>query len=179
VADTHENTFDIKIKLRMIDYFRYYFSLFNLKLSGLIISILSAVIIMVYSLSLISLIYISSTTGVLNWTAGRGMLIDLVVIVLFSTPFARTYLIAYKDAKVHRFLDKEICVTITGEKFIVSPEGTKLEYSWKKMYRILEFYHGFALFIDKKDLSFVLPKRCFRNKQQIKLLREIIAKYKK
>lgn len=179
MADIQEKTFDVKIKLRMLDYFRYYFSLFNLKLSGLLISILSVLIIVVYSLSLFSLIYIASSTGVINWTTGKGLLIDLIIIILFSTPFIRTYLIAYKDAKTHKFLDKTIDITITGDKFTVYLDNKKLEYSWKKMFRILEFYHGFALFIDKKDLSFVLPKRCFKNKEQKKFLKEIISKYKK
>lgn len=179
MADTNEKNFDIKVKLTMLDYFRYYFSLFNLKLSGLIISILSAIIMIVYFLSLIGLIYTAASTGVLDWPTVKGMLLDAVIVVLFSTPFARTYLIAFKDAKTHKFLDKELNVRITEDKFIVAPEGTKMEYSWKKMYKIFDFSHGFALFIDKKDLAFVLPKRCFKNKEQIKTVKDIIAKYKK
>jgi hypothetical protein len=179
MAEAHEKTFDIKVRLTMLDYFRYYFSLFNLKTSGLIINILSAIIILVYSFSLFSIIYIASTTGVFDWVTGRGILLDLVIIVLFSTPFIRTYLIAYKDAKTHSYLDKDIHIRITEDKFIVSPENSKREYSWKKMYKIIAFHHGFALFIDKKELVFVLPMRCFKNKEQIKFIKEIIAKYKK
>ena len=163
----------------MLDYFRYYFSLFNMKPSGLIINLLSAAIIAVYSVSLFSLIYISASTGVFNWETGKGLILDIVVIFLFSSPFIRTYLIAYKDAKSHRFLDKPLEVRITEDKFIVSPEGERIEYSWKKMYRILAFYHGYALFIDKKDLAFVLPKRCFKSNEQINFLNSIAQKYKK
>jgi hypothetical protein len=179
MAETHEKTFDIKVRLTMLDYFRYYFSLFNLKLSGLIISIFCAIIILVYLTSLVSLIYIASTTKVFDWATGRGMLLDLVIVTLFTTPFARTYLIAYKDAKTHKVLNKDIDISITADKFIVYTNDTKLEYSWKKMYKIFDFSHGFALFIDKKDLAFVLPKRCFKNREQIKSLKGIIAKYKK
>jgi hypothetical protein len=179
MAETYEKTFDIKVRLTMLDYFRYYFSLFNLKLSGLIISVICAVIILIYSTSFVSLIYIASTTKVFGWATARGMLLDLVIIVLFTTPYARTYLIAYKDAKTHKVLNKDIDISITADKFIVYTNNTKLEYSWKKMYKIFDFSHGFALFIDKKDLAFVLPKRCFKNREQIKSLKGIIAKYKK
>lgn len=179
MSDTNEKAFDIKVKLTMLDYYRYYFSLFNLKLSGLIVSILSAIIMLLYSFSLVSLIYTASTTGVLDWSIGKGMLLDAVIVVLFSTPFVRTYLIAFKDAKTHKFLNKEIDIRITQDKFIVSPDGSKMEYYWKKMYKVFNFSHGFALFIDKKDLAFVIPKRCFENKDQIKTVIEIIAKNKK
>lgn len=179
MSGTEEKSFDMTVTLRMYDYFRYYFSLFNMKTSGLVISLLSAAIIAVYSLSLFSLIYIWTSTGVFNWETGRGIVIDLAIIFLFSIPFIRTYLIAYKDAKTHRFLDKPLHIRITEDKFIVSPEDERLEYSWKKMYRILNFRHGFALFIDKKDLAFVLPKRCFKDKQQIKMVNDIILKHKK
>jgi hypothetical protein len=179
MTEPQENTFDIVVKLTMLDYFRYYFSLFNVKISGLIVNLLSAIIILIYSFSLVSLIYIASSTGVFDWSTGKGIALDLIIMILFSTPFIRTYLIAFKDAKTHKFLDKDLSIRITGDKFIVSPEGNKLEYSWKKMYKIFEFYHGFALFIDKKDLAFVLPKRCFKDKQQIAALKQIILKHKK
>jgi hypothetical protein len=179
MAAIKEISLDIKVKLTMFDYFRYYFSLFNLKLSGLVISILCAIIIIIYSISLVSLIYFASSSRVLDWPTIRGILLDLVIVTLFSTPYYRTYLIAYKDAKTHKVLDKYIDITITDDKFIVSTNDKKLEYSWKKMYKIFEFYHGFALFIDKKDLAFVVPKRCFKDKEQIKFVKGIIAKYKK
>jgi hypothetical protein len=178
MTDQQENTFDIKVRLTMFDYYRYYFSLFNLKLSGLIVSIFCVIIILVYSMSLISLIYIAAVTKVYDLPTIRGILLDFLIATLFATPFIRTYLIAYKDAKTHHVLDKDIYITITKDKFIVAPNGTKLEYPWKKMYKIFEFYHGFALFIDKKELAFVLPKRCFKNKQQLKALKQIVAKYK-
>ncbi len=179
MAEIHEKTFDIKVKLTMLDYFRYYFSLFNLKLSGLIVSIFCAIIILLYSTSLVSLIYIASSTRVFDWATAKGILLDLVIVALFTTPYARTYLIAYKDAKTHKVLDKDIDIRITEDKFIVSPNGAKLEYSWKKMYKIFDFSHGFALFIDKKDLAFVVPKRCFKNREQIKFIKGLIQKYKK
>ena len=179
MSNTQEKAFDIRIKLTMFDYFRYYFSLFNLKLSGLIVNVISAIVMLVYSVSLVSLIYSVSTTGALDWPTAKGMLLDAVIIALFSTPFARTYLIAFKDAKTHKFLDKYIDVRIAEDKFIVSPESAKIEYSWKKMYKIFDFRHGFALFIDKKDLAFVLPKRCFNSKEQVNFLKQIIEKYKK
>ena len=179
MAETQEKAFDIKVRLTMLDYFRYYFSLFNLKKSGLIINILCAIIVIIYALSLFSLIYISSSTKVFDLATGKGMVLDLVIMILFSTPFIRTYLIAFKDAKTHKVLDKDIDIRITEDKFIVSPDGTKLEYSWKKMYKIFDFSHGFALFIDKKDLAFVLPKRFLKSKEQINFVKEIIAKYKK
>jgi hypothetical protein len=107
------------------------------------------------------------------------MVIDLVVMSLFSTPFVRTYLFALKDAKTHKFLDKDIEIRITEDKFIVFPEASRIEYAWKKMHKISEFSHGFALFIDKQGLSFVLPKRCFKNDEQKKFLKDIILKHKK
>lgn len=177
--DQQENACHIRVKLTMMDYFRYYFSLFNLKLIGLITNILSAIIILLYSLSLFSLIYIAIDTGVFTWKDGKGMLLDLVIMSLFSVPYARTYLVAFKDAKTHKFLDRYIDITITPDKFAVSFDGTELDYSWKKMYKIIEFYHGFALFINKKDLTFVLPKRYFKDKELLKLIRDKIVKYKK
>ncbi len=174
-----EKTFDIKVRLTMLDYFRYYFSLFNLKPSMVIINVLSSIIILVYSLSLVSLIYIASSTGVFDLKTWKGIVLDLIIMILFSTPFIRTYLIAFKDAKTHRFLDKCIDIRISRDKFIVSPDDMKLEYYWKKMYKIFEFSHGFVLFIDKKDLAFVLPKRYFKDKEQIKYLKNIMSKYNK
>lgn len=174
-----EKSFDISVKLTMLDYFRYYYSLFNQKISGRIVNLLSISIMAVYSLSLISLIYIASSQGGINWETVKGILIDLLIIFLFSTPFTRTYLIAYKDAKSHKLLDNEVNVTITEDKFIAYPSGTKLEYSWKKMNGFAEFRHSFALFINKKDLTFVLPKRSFRSKEQIEFMREVVKKYYK
>ncbi|HYF83108.1 MAG TPA: YcxB family protein [Clostridia bacterium] len=179
MAEVHEKTFDIKVRLTMLDYFRYYFSLFNLKKSGLVVNIMCAIIVIIYTLSLVSLLYITSSTQVFDWGTVKGITLDLVIMILFSAPFIRTYLIAFKDAKTHKVLDKDIYITITADKFIVSTNDTKLEYSWKKMYKVFDFSHGFALFIDKKDLAFVLPKRYFKNKEQIKFVKEIIAKYKK
>ncbi len=179
MSEMQEKTFDIKVRLTMLDYFRYYFSMFNLKPSGMIISILSGIIIIIYSLSLISLIYMASSTRAFDLSTLKGMVIDLIIVILFSTPFARTYLIAFKDAKTHKFLDKDIDIKISGDKFIVLLGDSKLEYSWKKMKRVFDFSHGFALFIDNKDLAFVLPKRYFGNKEQIKFMKDIILKYKK
>lgn len=179
MSEMQDKTFDIKVRLTMLDYFRYYFSLFNLKLSGLIISILSAIIVLIYSISLVSLIYIASVTRVFDLSTAKGITIDLIIMILFSTPFIRTYLIAFKDAKTHKFLDKDIDIRITCDRFIVSSEESELEYSWKKMYKIFDFSHGFALFIDKKDLAFVIPKRCFKSKEQIKFVKDIVLKNKK
>lgn len=179
MSDINEKSFDIKVKLKLMDYYRYYFSLSNLKRSGLSITIISAIIILIYSLSLASHIYIASTTGVFNWDTGRGVLLDLVIITLFTTPFSRTWLVAYKDAKTSRLVNKEIAVTITEDKFIAYPDGKKLEYPWKKMYKVFDFYHNFAFFIDKKELAFVIPKRYFKNKEQIKFVKDIIARINK
>jgi len=171
-----ENVYRLKIKLTMLDYYRYYFSLFNLKPSSLIVNLLCGIIMLIYSLSLLSLAYIAGTTGVFDWKTGRGMLLDLVIIVLFSLPFARTYLIAYKDAKTHSFLDKYIEVIITPDKFGVVINGRAMEYRWNKMYKIFEFKHGFALFIDDKELTFVLPKRYFNDKELLELIRTKLFK---
>lgn len=179
MGEMNEKTFDIKVRLTMLDYFRYYFSLFNLKKSGLVVNIMCAIIIIIYTLSLVSLLYITFSTQVFDWTTVKGITLDLVIMILFSAPFIRIYLIAFSDAKTHKVLNKNIDITITADKFIVSTNGTKLEYSWKKMYKIFDFSHGFALFIDKKDLAFILPKRYFKNKEQIKFVKEIITKCKK
>jgi len=177
--NTNETTFDIKVKLTMLDYFRYYFSLFNLKLSMKIINVLSTIIILVYSMSLIFTIYTASTTGTFDLKTWKSIVLGLIIIILFTTPFVRTYLIAFKDAKTHNFLDKYVDIRISGSKFTVLNGDMQKEYSWKKMYKIFEFSHGFVLFIDKVDLAFVLPKRYFKNKEQIKFIQDIIAKYKK
>jgi hypothetical protein len=174
--EQQEKTYHLKVKLTMLDYFRYYFSLFNLKPSSLIVNVVCGIIILIYSLSLFSLIYIYGNTRVFNWEVGRGMLLDLVIIILFSVPFIRTYLIAFKDAKTHKFLDRYIDITITQDKFIVIHNDTTLEYPWKKMYKIFEFRHGFALFIDNKDLAFVLPKRYFKDKELRELVRTKLFK---
>lgn len=171
-----ENTYRLRIRLTMLDYYRYYFSLFNLKPSSLIINLLCGIIMLIYSLSLFSLAYIVGTTGAFDWNTGRGMLLDLVIIVLFSLPFTRTYLIAYKDAKTHSFLNKYIDVAITPDKFGVVVNGKTLEYRWNRMYKIFEFKHGFALFIDDKELVFVLPKRYFKDKELLELIRTKLFK---
>jgi hypothetical protein len=44
------------------------------------------------------------------------------------------------------------------------------------MYKIFEFRHGFALFIDNKDLAFVLPKRYFKDKELLELVRTKLFK---
>lgn len=174
--EQYENTYHIRVKLTMLDYFRYYFSLFNLKPSSLIVNVICGIIILIYSFSLFSSAYIAGTTEVFNWKVGRGMLLDLVIMILFSVPFARTYLVAFKDAKTHKFLDKYIDITITADKFGVIINSTELEYSWKKMYKIFEFGHGFALFIDNKDLAFVLPKRYFKDEELLELIRTKLFK---
>ncbi|HYF75226.1 MAG TPA: YcxB family protein [Candidatus Nitrosocosmicus sp.] len=179
MADTNEKSFDIKVTLKLLDYYRYYFSLFNLKRSGKIITAISVIVISIYSLSLISLVYIAFTAGALTWTTGKGILLDLVIIALFTTPFSRAYLAAYNDAKANRLVNREISITITEDKFIAYPDGKRVEYPWKKMYKTFDFRHSFALFIDKKELAFVIPKRYFKNKDQIKFVNDVIAKIKK
>lgn len=174
--EQQENTFHIRIKLTMFDYFRYYLSLFNLNILSLVINILFAIVILIYSFSFFSLLYIALKTGAFTWKTSKGMLLDLVIMVLFSIPYIRTYLVAFKDAKTHKFLDKYIDVTITDDKFSVTFDGTELKYSWKKMYKIMEFNHGFALFINKKDLTFVLPKRYFKDKELLELIRTKLFK---
>lgn len=174
--EQQENTYQLKVKLTMLDYYRYYFSLFNLKPSSLIVNVICGIIIFIYSLSFFSLLYIAGTSGVFDWKTARGMLLDLVIMALFSVPFARTYLIAFKDAKTHSFLDKYIDITITADKFGVVINNTALEYRWSKMYKIFEFKHGFALFIDKKELAFVLPKRYFKDKELLELVRTKLFK---
>jgi|GEM_PF-4982823 len=174
--EQQETVYRLKIKLTMLDYYRYYYSLFNLKPSALIVNILCGVVMAVYALSLFSHVYIAGATGGLNWENGKGMLLDLVIIALFSLPFARTYLIAYKDAKTHSFLDRYIDVAITEDKFSVVFNGKPLEYRWNKMYKIFEFKHGFALFIDDKELAFVLPKRYFKDKELLELIRTKLFK---
>lgn len=178
MTEQKENIFDIKVKLTMLDYFRYYFSLFNLKLSMKIITILSTVVIFIYSFSLIFLIYSASTTGVYDLKTWKNIVLSLIIMILFSSPFVRTYLIAYKDAKTHNFLNKYVDIRISGDKFTVFNNDKKTEYYWRKMYKIFNFSHGFVLFIDKVDLAFVVPKR-YLNKEQIAFLQNIIAKYKK
>ncbi|MGE5677539.1 MAG: YcxB family protein [Pseudomonadota bacterium] len=174
--EQQDKTYDMRIKLTMMDYYRYYFSLFNLKPSSLLVNFLCGVVILVYAFSLLSLAYISSKTGVFDWKVGRGMLIDIIIIFLFSLPFIRTYMIALKDAKTHNFLDKYIDITITDNKFCVTLNNKKLEFFWKKMYKIFEFRHGFALFIDDKELAFVLPKRYFKDKELLELVRTKLFK---
>lgn len=174
--EQQENTYYLRVKLTMLDYFRYYFSLFNLKPSSLVVNVICAIIILIYAFSFFSLAYITKTTGIFNWKVGQGMLLDLVIMILFSVPFARTYLIAFKDAKTHKFLDRYIDITITQNKFVVILSDTTLEYPWKKMYKIFEFRHGFALFIDNKDLAFVLPKRYFKDKELLELVRTKLFK---
>jgi len=144
-----------------------------------IINVLSIVVILLYSMSLTFTIYMASTTGAFDFKTWKNIALGLLIIILFSTPFARTYLIASKDAKNRKFLDKYADFRISGDKFTVLNEENKKEYYWRKMYKILEFSHGFVLFINKADLAFLLPKRCFNNKEQIKFIRDIIAKYKK
>lgn len=179
MSETQEKTFDIKIRLTMMDYFRYYFSFFNAKRSTLIISTLSIIIIVLFSLSIISTIYVANSKGIFNWATGWDMLLDIMIIFLFSLSFIKIYRIAYKDAKTHNFLDKDIDIRITEDKFIVSPHGLNQEYLWKKMYKIHDHSYGFALFIDKKNLAFILPKRSFKSKEHIKFLKNIALKYKK
>ncbi|MGE5633485.1 MAG: YcxB family protein [Caulobacteraceae bacterium] len=179
MSETQEKSFEIKVKLKLFDYFRYYLSLLNLRLSGKIITGISVLVVTIYTLSTIFSIYVAVSTTGMNLPTIKGVVLNLVVIFLFSIPFTRTFLFAYKDAKTHNFIGKEIKIIITKEKFTVEPENWNLEYSWKKMYRILEFSHGFALFIDKKDQTFVLPKRCFGSKEQIIFVRELIKKYNK
>lgn len=174
--EQQENTYQLKVKLTMLDYYRYYLSLFNLKPSSLIVNYICAIIIFIYSFSLFSLAYISGTTGVFDWKTGQGMLLDLVIMALFSVPFTRTYLVAYKDAKTHGFLDKYIDITITPDKLGVSINGKSLEYRWNSMYKIFEFKHGFALFIDNKDLAFVIPKRYLKDKELLELIRTKLFK---
>lgn len=174
--EQQETNYQLKIKLTMLDYYRYYFSLFSLKPSAYIVNIICGAIMIIYTLSLFSHAYIAGATGGLNWKNGQGMLLDLVIIILFSLPFSRTYLIAYKDAKTHSFLDKYIDVSITHDKFIVVFGGKTLEYRWNRMYKIFEFRHGFALFIDDKELAFVLPKRYFKDKELLELIRTKLYK---
>ncbi len=174
--EQQENTYHLKVKLTMLDYYRYYFSLFSLKPSAFIVNIICGIIMFIYTLSLFSHAYIAGATGGLTWKSGQGMLLDLVIIILFSLPFSRTYLISYKDAKTHSFLDKYIDVTITEDKFIVVFNGKTLEYRWNRMYKIFEFKHGFALFIDDKELAFVLPKRYFKDKELLELIRTKLFK---
>lgn len=174
--EQQEKTYELKIKLTMMDYYRYYFSLFNLKPSGLIVNFLCSVVILVYAFSLFSLAYITSKTGVFDLKAAKGMVIDIIIIFLFAMPFIRTYLIALKDAKTHNFLNKNVDVSITDNKFCVTLNNKKLEFLWKKMYKIFEFRHGFALFIDDKELAFVLPKRYFKDKELLELVRTKLFK---
>lgn len=178
MASTNDRSFDIKVKLKLLDYYRYYFSIFNSKRSGMIITIMSVIIILIYSLSLVSLVYIASTTGVFTWDTGKNMLLDFVIIALFTTPFSRAYLSAYNDAKTSKLFNKEIPVTITENRFIVCLDGKKIEHPWKGMYKMFDFRHSFAFFIDKKELAFVIPKRYIRDKDQINFVKEIIAKNK-
>ena len=84
-----------------------------------------------------------------------------------------------KDAKTNKSLNKEITIAVTNDKITVEPEGLNQVYYWKKMYRIIEFSHSFALIIDEQGLAFILPKRCFKDKEQIKFIREIVLKNKK
>jgi hypothetical protein len=179
MASTNDKRFDIKVRLKLMDYYRYYFSVFNSKPFGKVITIASVIIIFIYSLSLATLVYIASTTGVFTWATGKGMLLDLVIIILFTTPFSRAYLAAYNDAKASRLFNKEIPVTITDSKFIACPDGKRHEYPWKSMYKMFDFRHCFAFFIDKKQLAFVIPKRHFENKDQINFVKEIIERNKK
>lgn len=174
--ELQEKTYELKIKLTMMDYYRYYFSLFNLKPSGLIVNFLCGVVMIIYAFSLLSLAYITGKTGVFDWKVGRGMAIDIIIVFLFALPFIRTYMIALKDAKTHNFLDKYIDITITDNKFCVTLNNKKLEFFWKKMYKIFEFKHGFALFIDDKELAFVLPKRYFKDKELLELVRAKLFK---
>jgi hypothetical protein len=174
--EQQENTYHLKVKLTMLDYYRYYLSLFNLKPSSLIVNFICIVIIIIYSLSLISLIYITSKTGVYDWKTLQGMLLDLVIIFLFSVPFLRTYLVAFKDAKTHKFLDRYIDLAITSDKLSVVVNDKLLEYRWYKMYKIFEFRHGFALFIDNKELAFVIPKRYLKDKELLELMRTKLFK---
>lgn len=179
MASNNDKSFDIKVKLKLLDYYRYYFSVFNLKPFSKVATIASVIIMIIYSLSLASLVYIASTTGEFTWETGKGILIDLVIIALFTTPFSRAYLAAYNDAKTSKLFNKEIQVTITDNRFIVFPDGKRHEYPWKNMYKMFDFRHCFAFFIDKKELAFVIPKRCFENKDQINFVKDIIARNKK
>ncbi len=172
-----EKTFDLKVKLSMRDYFRYYLSLFSIQWSGKLVNLISAVVLIIYTFSLFTAVYVMFATK--NYNLMKGITLNIGIIFLFSAPFIRAYLVAYHEAKTHNYLDKETHLRIADDKIIVEPDDINKEYYWRKMYKVFEFSHGFALFIDKKELAFAIPKRSFKSKEQVQQMQAILRKHAK